>query len=311
MSRVTAIPHLIPQTKMVKVMQALEKRAPRSTENIGGKEYKLKGTVYCAMDRKTTDGKDITDIGYVPFRTSGNINYGRAIKGGIEWFKQPIIISSDNLPFLQAWSSVEAKNDYGHEMSFRPVRNGYKAFSGYNDIAYYFVAPFDAKPFSLAMLLTPDELSVQNAEVKDRRLLIPTYSSYDDKLVAVIYNNHSEGDQVSQTHKLTYTQPYKRTNVLSSDYSPYYTSLCIYAKSPDVPNEYTFSSKCIFSLNTSDGKQYGGYDTSDSAAEVFKKGDGVTPANIIQTSTFGGTSKYGEFLNSTAGTWAVLSLTLQ
>ena len=312
MSRVTAIPHLIPQTKMVKVMQALEKRAPRSTENLGGKEYKLKGNVYCSIDRQTTDGKDITDIGYVPFRTSSNINYGRAITGGIEWFKQPIIISSDNLPFLQVWLSVEAKDAYGAEASYRPVRNGKKVFYGYNDMAYYYVAPFDAKPFSLAMLLSQDELSVENPEVTDRRLLIPAISSYDDKLVAVLYNNHKEGDIVEQTHKITYSQPYKRTSALSSDYSPYYTSLCIYAKQPDVPNEYTFSSDCTFTLNTSDGKQYKGIQRTGQSnpAAFFKKGDGVTPVEILQTSSFGGTTEYAKFLNSTAGTWAVLSLTL-
>ena len=101
MSRVTAIPHLIPQTKMVKVMQALEKRAPRSTENIGGKEYKLKGNVYCSIDRKSTDGKDITDVGYLPV---WNLNYedGKiSVKNVIEFSKnnQISVISAD-LPFI-------------------------------------------------------------------------------------------------------------------------------------------------------------------------------------------------------------------
>ena len=65
MSSVTAIPHLIPQTKMIKVMQALEKRAPRSTENISGLTFMLKGNVYYSKD-SVSEGKDVVDIGYYP-----------------------------------------------------------------------------------------------------------------------------------------------------------------------------------------------------------------------------------------------------
>ena len=100
MSRVTAIPHLIPQTKMVKVMQALEKRAPRSTENVGGKEYKLKGNVYCSIDRQTTDGKDITDVGYFP--VLGTIAKGLGFKKNmLVDNNQDIITISADLPFIQ------------------------------------------------------------------------------------------------------------------------------------------------------------------------------------------------------------------
>ena len=115
MSRVTAIPHLIPQTKMVKVMQALEKRAPRSTENIGGKEYKIatNGKVYYSRDRKTTDGKDIVDVGYFPLlgrsyvgTTGGAMSV--SIKHILELTDCKSKIISADLPFIQSvnWYST-------------------------------------------------------------------------------------------------------------------------------------------------------------------------------------------------------------
>jgi len=113
MSRVTAIPHLIPQTKMVKVMQALEKRAPRSTENIGGKEYKLatNGKVYYSRDRKTNDGKDIVDIGYFSLlgkSTQSGFTPTISVKHIVELTDCKSKIISTDLPFIQTvnWYST-------------------------------------------------------------------------------------------------------------------------------------------------------------------------------------------------------------
>ena len=114
MSRVTAIPHLIPQTKMVKVMQALEKRAPRSTETLGGKEYKLasNGKVYYSRDRKTNDGKDITDVGYFPLLgrsyTSMTGAESVSVKHILELTDCKSKIISADLPFIQSvnWYST-------------------------------------------------------------------------------------------------------------------------------------------------------------------------------------------------------------
>ena len=110
MSRVTAIPHLIPQTKMVKVMQALEKRAPRSTENLGGLTFILKGDVYYSKD-KSSEGKDVVDIGYYP--SFGPLAWGTAFDsryitnfrgyypGTDKWYGSGLTTISADLPFLQ------------------------------------------------------------------------------------------------------------------------------------------------------------------------------------------------------------------
>ena len=118
MSRVTAIPHLIPQTKMVKVMQALEKRAPRSTENIGGKEYKLasNGKVYYSCDRKTTDGKNIVDVGYFPIlgrSVQSSYTSTISIKHIVELTDCKSKIVSADLPFIQTvnWYSTLYDSD--------------------------------------------------------------------------------------------------------------------------------------------------------------------------------------------------------
>jgi hypothetical protein len=163
MSRVTAIPHLIPQTKMVKVMQALEKRAPRSTENIGGKEYKLKGSVYCSLDRKSTDGKDITDVGYLPVM---NLRYSDgkiSVKNVIEFTKdsQISVISAD-LPFIQTtiWTTDSNNNDnpsgsdfdsapdfnFENESRYDLNRKGY--YKEYRNGIGYHISLDEAKPFA-------------------------------------------------------------------------------------------------------------------------------------------------------------------
>ena len=118
MSRVTAIPHLIPQTKMVKVMQALEKRAPRSTENIGGKEYKLasNGKVYYSCDRKTNDGKNIVDVGYFPIlgkSVQSSYTSTISIKHIVELTDCKSKIVSADLPFIQTvnWYSTLYDSD--------------------------------------------------------------------------------------------------------------------------------------------------------------------------------------------------------
>ena len=125
MSRVTAIPHLIPQTKMVKVMQALEKRAPRSTENIAGKEYKLatNGKVYYSRDRKTTDGKDIVDVGYFPILGRSSHAYYTeetiSIKHIVELTDCKSKIISADLPFIQTvnWYSTLYDSEHYTNMS--------------------------------------------------------------------------------------------------------------------------------------------------------------------------------------------------
>ena len=98
---------------MVKVMQALEKRAPRSTENVGGKEYKLatNGKVYYSRDRKTNDGEDIVDVGYFPL-LGRSVSYGLtetiSIKHIVELTDCKSKIISADLPFIQSvnWYST-------------------------------------------------------------------------------------------------------------------------------------------------------------------------------------------------------------
>ena len=116
MSRVTAIPHLIPQTKMVKVMQALEKRAPRSTETLGGKEYKLasNGKVYYSRDRKTNDGKDIVDVGYFPILGKSSNQGSLSVQHVMELTNSKSKIVSSDLPFIQTvnWYYTLYEPDY-------------------------------------------------------------------------------------------------------------------------------------------------------------------------------------------------------
>ena len=89
---------------MVKVMQALEKRAPMSTENIGGKEYKLatNGKVYYSRDRKTDDGKDIVDVGYFPILGQSSTSNGAiSVQHIMELTNSKSKVISADLPFIQ------------------------------------------------------------------------------------------------------------------------------------------------------------------------------------------------------------------
>jgi hypothetical protein len=215
MSRVTAIPHLIPQTKMVKVMQALEKRAPRSTENIGGKEYKLRGSIYTAMDRKNSNGKDVTDIGYVGVCGTKQDNYGDtgraptlSVDDVVEFSKSKSVISAD-LPFIHSWTylCLNIEDPFSEESTSTP------SLHNRVDIGIY---PFDARPFSYANMLNDSRLRIDEANI-DQRRYTPLYSYTDtDKLIASVHiHKHTYSLYMTLEQKLKNPTPVSinQTNV--------------------------------------------------------------------------------------------------
>jgi len=164
MSRVTAIPHLIPQTKMVKVMQALEKRAPRSTENFGGLTFMLKGDVYYSKD-SSNEGKDVVNIGYYP--TFGPLARGTAFDnryvtkyGDMVYMKGTRVATiSTDLPFLQTmvWGTGPKK---GYSYPVNDDQLFYMEGDNFYDIMpvgsmIHSIRFDEAKPFHITDVMEP------------------------------------------------------------------------------------------------------------------------------------------------------------
>ena len=144
---------------MVKVMQALEKRAPRSTENLGGKEYKLatNGKVYYSRDRKTNDGKDIVDVGYFPILgksyTGMTGTESVSVKHILELTDCKSKIISADLPFIQTvnwYSTLYDPENYTNRSDVYGEKHNYatKALPNSNQTRIATLIMDEQKPFA-------------------------------------------------------------------------------------------------------------------------------------------------------------------